>query len=257
MNFQAFWRRFLLAVQFLTIARIRVADPVTDDELRGSAWFFPVVGLALGAALALMGWILRLALPWPVVAALLVVELVVLTGALHLDGLADTCDGFYAGRERDDVLRIMKDPHIGSMGVVGLICVLGLKAVALMNAPVDYGLWIAAAAPVVGRSAVVIACALGRYAREEGTGKTYIGRLGPEQAWVALVMAVFGCTMIHNLIPAAMAFVLAGAWLWFALRCCHRRIGGLTGDTVGALNETTELIVWVAASCPLSVFSNQ
>ena len=257
MNSQAIWRRLMLAAQFLTIIRVRVADPVTDDEQRGSAWFFPVVGLALGAVLAATGGALRCMLPWPVVAALLVVELVILTGALHLDGLADTCDGFYAGRERGDVLRIMKDPHIGTMGVVGLICVLGLKAVSLMNVPMEHALWVAAAAPLVGRSAVVIACAMGRYAREEGTGKTYIGRLSHEQAWVALVMAVLGCTMLRRFPAALLAFVLAGIWLWFFLRYCNRRIGGLTGDTVGALNETTELIVWVAATCPWSVFGSQ
>ena len=249
MNFSTLWRHFMLAAQFLTVVRVRVADPVTNDEMRSSAWFFPVVGLALGVALAATGWALGCVLPWPVVAALLVVELAVLTGALHLDGLADTCDGFYAGRERDDVLRIMKDPHIGTMGVVGLICVLGLKAVSLMNVPMGRGLWVAAAAPVVGRSVVVIACALGCYAREEGTGKTYIGRLSHEQAWVALVMAVLGCAMLRQLISATLAFVLAGIWLVFFLRYCNRRIGGLTGDTVGALNETTELIVWLAASC--------
>ena len=249
MNFQTIWRRLMLAVQFLTVVRVRVADPVTDDELRDSTYFFPLVGLGLGVALAATGWALGCVFTWPVVAALLVVELVVLTGALHLDGLADMCDGFYAGRDRDDTLRIMKDPHIGTMGVVGLVCVLGLKAVALMNVPAHRGLWVVAAAPVVGRSVVLLACAVGRYAREEGTGKTYIGQLSRDHAWMAMAMVVFGCTMIRQFVPAALAFVLAGIWLVLFVSYCNRRIGGLTGDTVGALNETTELIVWLAASC--------
>ena len=172
LNLSMLGRYFALAVQFLTVVRVRVADPVTEEDQRNAAWFFPVVGLVLGLALAVTGWLLRCLLPWPVVAALLVVELVVLTGALHLDGLADTCDGFYAGRERDDVLRIMKDPHIGTMGVVGLICVLGLKAVALMNVPKEQCLWVAAAAPVDGVGAQVNACLVGHGGREEGTGST-------------------------------------------------------------------------------------
>jgi adenosylcobinamide-GDP ribazoletransferase len=249
MNPASLLRRLALAVQFLTIARVRISDPVTTDELRDSTYFFPVVGLGLGLVLAATGSLLGWVFTWPVVAALLVVELAVLTGALHLDGLADMCDGFYAGRDRDDVLRIMKDPHIGTMGVVGLACVLGLKAVALMNVPPSRGLWVAAAAPVVGRSAVLLACAMGRYAREEGTGKTYIGQLGRDHAWMALGMAVFGCTMIREFVPAAFAFVLAGIWMVIFVNYCNRRIGGLTGDTVGALNETTELLVWLAASC--------
>ncbi|MBI5685286.1 MAG: adenosylcobinamide-GDP ribazoletransferase [Verrucomicrobia bacterium] len=249
MNFQSLWRRLALAVQFLTVVRVRVNDPVTADELRDSTYFFPVVGLGLGVALAATGWALGSTFTWPVVAALLVVELVVLTGALHLDGLADMCDGFYAGRDREDTLRIMKDPHIGTMGVVGLVSVLGLKAVALMNVPASRGLWVVVAAPVVARSAVLLACAVGRYAREEGTGKTYIGQLSRDHAWMALAMAVFGCTMIRQVVPAALAFVLAGVWVVLFVSYCNRRIGGLTGDTVGALNETTELIVWLAASC--------
>ena len=256
MNFSTLWRRLALAVQFLTVFRVRVADPVTDDELRDSAFFFPVVGFGLGVTLAATGWVLGLLLPWPVVAALLVVELVVLAGALHLDGLADTCDGFYAGRDRDDTLRIMKDPHLGTMGVVGLICVLGLKYVSLAAVPEHSRLFVVAAAPLIGRCVVVLACAMGRYAREEGTGKAYIGRLGREHAWIALALAVFGCTMIRQFVPAVLAFALAGIWLMFFLRYCDRRIGGLTGDTVGALNEVTELIVWMAASYPLPVVSN-
>jgi adenosylcobinamide-GDP ribazoletransferase len=222
---------------------------VTVEEMRDSTYFFPLVGLGLGVALAATGTVLGWIFAWPVVAALLVVELVVLTGALHLDGLADMCDGFYAGRDREDTLRIMKDPHIGTMGVVGLVCVLGLKAVALMNVPASRGLWVVAAAPVIGRSAVLLACAMGRYAREEGTGKTYIGQLGRDHVWMALAMAVLGCTMIRQVVPAALAFVLAGIWVVLFVSYCNRRIGGLTGDTVGALNETTELIVWLAASC--------
>jgi adenosylcobinamide-GDP ribazoletransferase len=249
MNPVSFLRRLALAVQFLTIVRVRVSDPVTVEELRDSTYFFPVVGLGLGLALAATGTVLGWVFAWPVVAALLVVELVVLTGALHLDGLADMCDGFYAGRDRENTLRIMKDPHIGTMGVVGLVCVLGLKAVALMNVPASRGLWVVAAAPIIGRSAMLLACAMGRYAREEGTGKTYIGQLGRDHVWMALAMAVLGYTMFRQVMPAALAFVLVGIWAVLFVSYCNRRIGGLTGDTVGALNETTELIVWLAASC--------
>lgn len=249
MNFETIWRRLMLAVQFLTVVRVRVADPVTNDELRDSAYFFPLVGLGLGVALAVTGRMLLCVLPWQVVAVLLVVELVVLAGGLHLDGLADMCDGFYAGRDREDTLRIMKDPHIGTMGVVGLICVLGLKCVALVNVPAQRGLWVIVAAPLVARSVVVIACAMGRYAREEGTGKVYIGQLGRDHVWIALAMVVFGCTMIGQIVPAILAFVLVGVWLAFFMFYCNHRIGGMTGDTVGALNETTEMIVLIAASC--------
>ena len=244
---KAWSRRLALAFQFLTVVRVRVAGPVTDGELRGSTFFHPVVGAALGGVLAAAAWALAHALPWPVVVALVVVGLVALTGGLHLDGLADVCDGFYAGRNREDALRIMKDPHIGTMGVVGLVCVLGLKYIALLNVPTDRVLLAIVAAPVVGRSAMVVACALGRYAREEGTGKTYIGQLGHVHALVAIAFAAAGCAMLWEWKAAALAFALSAIWLALFVRACNRRIGGLTGDTLGALCETTELIVWLSA----------
>ncbi len=244
---KAWARRLALAFQFLTILRVRVADPVTDDELRGSMRFHPLVGAALGGALTAAAWVLAHALPWPVVVALVVVGLAALTGGLHLDGVADVCDGFYAGRTREDALRIMKDPHIGTMGAVGLVCVLGLKYIALLNVPTDRVLWAIVAAPVVGRCAMVVACALGRYAREEGTGKVFIGRLGRGQALLAVAFAAAGCAVLQRWEPAAPAFLLSAIWLVLFIRACNRRIGGLTGDALGALCETTELIVWLAA----------
>jgi adenosylcobinamide-GDP ribazoletransferase len=244
---KAWARRLALAFQFLTIVRVRVADPVTDNELRASTRFYPLVGAALGGALAAAAWALAHALPWPVTVALVVVGLVALTGGLHLDGLADVCDGFYAGRSREDVLRIMKDPHIGTMGVVGLVCVLGLKYIALLNVPSDRVLWAIVAAPIVGRCAMVVACGLGRYAREEGTGKVFIGQLSGGHALVAVAFAAAACAVLQRWEPAVLAFALSAIWLVLFIRACNRRIGGLTGDTLGTLCETTELIVWLAA----------
>lgn len=243
---KAWARRLAWAFQFLTVVRVRVASPVTDDELRDSTRFYPLVGAVLGGALAGAAWTLAHALPWSVVAALLVVGLVALTGGLHLDGVADVCDGFYAGRTREDALRIMKDPHIGTMGVAGVVGILGLKYIALLNVPPERVLWAIVAAPIAGRCAMVVACALGRYAREEGTGRAFIGRVRRGQAPVAVGFAVVGCALLQRWEWAVLAFALSAVWLLLFIRACNRRIGGLTGDTLGALCETTELIVWLA-----------
>jgi adenosylcobinamide-GDP ribazoletransferase len=235
-----------VAFQFLTVLRVRVSGEVTPADLRGSMYFYPLVGLVLGGAMALMCDALSRLFPWQLLAAMVVVGLAALTGGLHLDGLADTFDGFYAGRDREHALRIMRDPRIGSMGVIGLVCVLGLKYIALLNVPGSRASWAIVAAPVVARSAMVIACALAPYARQHGTGEAYIGQLGRGQPFVAIVMAVAGCALL-GWPHAVIAFGLVSLWLaWFVHHCC-RRIGGLTGDTLGALNETTETLVWLAA----------
>jgi len=113
--------------------------------------------------------------------------------------------------------------------------------------PMERVLWAIVAAPIVGRCAMVVACAFGHYAREEGTGKAYIGRLGRGHALLAVAFAAAGCAALQRWEPAVLAFGLSAIWLVLFIRACNRRIGGLTGDTLGALCETTELIVWLAA----------
>ncbi|MCX7826189.1 MAG: adenosylcobinamide-GDP ribazoletransferase [Verrucomicrobiae bacterium] len=250
------FRRLLIAFQFLTVLRVRVGGEVTPSDLRGSTYFYPFVGLALGGALALMCEALASLLPWQLLAALVVVGLAALTGGLHLDGLADTCDGFYAGRNREHVLHIMRDPRIGSMGVIGLVCVLGLKYIALLSVPGSRALWAVVAAPIVGRCAMVAACALAPYARQHGTGGAFVGQLGRGQPLVAVVMAAVGCAML-GWPHAVIAFAGVGIWLGLFVRYCRRRIGGLTGDTLGALNETTEMLVWLARSCQWPMAGHQ
>ena len=243
MSMPSLIRQFTLALQFLTLIRVRVNGEVTEKDLRDSTYFFPVIGLALGLSLAVLARVATPIFPWAVVAALVIVGLVLLTGALHLDGWADVCDGFYAGKTREDVLRIMRDPHIGTMGVVGLICLLGLKYVALLHIG-DRALAAIVAAPIIGRSAMVMACVCGSYAREDGKAKVFIGQLDRSHAVVAVVLALAACAALGAK-SGFVTFVLASVWFACFLQFCSRRIGGLTGDTLGALNETTELLVWL------------
>jgi adenosylcobinamide-GDP ribazoletransferase len=132
------------------------------------------------------------------------------------------------------------------MGVLGLVCVLGLKYAALLGMPPSRAFWAIVIAPVVGRSAMVVACALAPYARQHGTGAAFIGQVGRGQPFVAIVMAAAGCALL-GWPHAILAFAVVGLWLDCFVRYCRRRIGGLTGDTLGALNETTETLVWLAA----------
>src|SRR5918996_5870537 len=125
--------RLALAFQFLTILpwpRVEVRYP---EDLGGSMAFYPIVGAALGSVMVGVYVVGLEVFPDGVLRPALVVLLIILTGGLHLDGFADVCDGFYAGQTKADVLRIMKDPHLGSMAVVGIISVLLIKVVLLSN----------------------------------------------------------------------------------------------------------------------------
>ncbi|WDT81929.1 MAG: adenosylcobinamide-GDP ribazoletransferase [Candidatus Manganitrophus sp.] len=120
-------RSFFTAIGTLTIVPFHHSMIATERDLGRSVLFFPVVGLAIGAFLMGLAQLLGLILTPALSAALLLLALVLITGGLHLDGLADLCDGLAAGGGRERILSVMKDPHIGAFGVIGLVIVLILK----------------------------------------------------------------------------------------------------------------------------------
>ena len=128
-------RHLLVAIRFLTVLPVSLQGRVQDEELGGSLLWFPLVGLLIGSLLLLVQQMAAPALPPPAVGALMLLVWVAVTGAIHLDGLADTCDGLYGGRTPAERLRIMKDPHVGAMGVVVAAIVLGAPIALLGGAP--------------------------------------------------------------------------------------------------------------------------
>ena len=180
-----------------------------------------------------------------------VVLLLSLHGGLHLDGLADVCDGFYAGSTKADVLRIMKDPHLGTMAVVGVVSVLLMKVVLLSQLPsmtLYSGLLIF---PAVGRGGMVWGMWMAPYARPEGgTGEMFFRTLRARHVWTAT--ALLGVwTVLFAGWPAVILLGLAVGATKLFVGYCGRRIGGMTGDTLGALNEMVELLT-LALYYPLS-----
>lgn len=240
--------RLLLAFEFLTIVRFRRAATFDREAFARSQAAYAVAGLALGAAVAgiwlAAGW----ALPRPPSTALAVVALVVLTGALHLDGLADTFDGMLGGRARESRLAIMRDPRIGSFGAVAVAALLLLKWSALLGME-ERGAIVAAllAAPAVARGALVMAIAAYPYAREgdrpagaePGMGAGFHAAARGPAGVIAVASAVAIATAIYGGAGAAIAagVIVGGVVIaWWP----YTRLGGLTGDTYGALVEVLE-----------------
>ena len=128
-------RRFIIALQFLTIIPYDKDLKVTEEDLGKSMFFFPLVGLFIGGCLVFSDQVLSSLLPLNVVNGLLITLLVILTGSMHLDALADTIDGIASGGDKTEKLRIMKEGNIGAMGVVGIVIVLMLKYLTLNALP--------------------------------------------------------------------------------------------------------------------------
>lgn len=237
---------FSLAWQFLTILPWRKSDLETTSQLLGrSMAYYPAIGLLLGLILWVVYWGFSFFLPRTLGDGLVILVLVILTGALHLDGLADTLDGLAAGKAPEERLRIMKDHRVGTFGVVGLILVLGLKFLALHSLLIqDVGRALLVALTLSRWSMVQLTYRAPYARREGGLGLPFKENLKKRDVAIAAVTSL-----------AVSFFVLRfwGAMLWLGVGIFtllfqsffERRIGGITGDILGAANEMNEVLALI------------
>ncbi len=162
--------RFLAALRFLTIIPLPRLSEASGKDVGRSLVYFPIVGIIIGLILAGLAWVLTLVLPMAVVAILLIIALVLIIGGLHLDGLADTFDGL-AGHTVEERWQIMRDSHIGSFGVVAIVCLLLLEYGSLISIPRAWLFWSLILMPTAGRWAIVYAITVYPYARPSGSGR--------------------------------------------------------------------------------------
>lgn len=231
------------AFRFLTILPLPTSFGCDSKDLDNSAFFFPVVGMFLGGFAALAAWGLWKCFPPLVAASSITIILLSFSGALHLDGLADTADGFFSSRTRDKMLVIMRDSRIGVMGVVALFAVLLLKVSSLSALTGSDVLRTAFMMPVAGRVVIVIMMGLLPYARPEGGLATRF--YSRRTVWAALFSLVvfYGLYFItHGLVGLLLASSVVVFILLFCV-FCYRKIGGATGDTLGAACELSEMSV--------------
>ncbi|MBV8676845.1 MAG: adenosylcobinamide-GDP ribazoletransferase [Planctomycetaceae bacterium] len=239
-------RAFRLAVAFLTVIPVRLGEgEVTEADLAASRFAYPAVGIAIGLVLA--GWSEALRLwgidPAPA-AFLLVAAGVAITGGLHLDGLADTGDGLFLRGDASRRLAVMRDPHVGSFGVTAVVLVLLGKYAALSHATGPSRSLAVLGAATVGRTLILVAAGTSRYARLEGTGRVLIDAATPYDAFVAASGTLaFGALLAGRAGLAAAAAALGLAW--GLTQYASRKLGGITGDLLGALVELTELVFLV------------
>jgi adenosylcobinamide-GDP ribazoletransferase len=233
-------RLFLIAFQFLTIVPLPFCVNCEEEDLGRSMSFFPLVGLCLGALLAGADFLLAPLLPRAVADLLLVVLLTVVTGALHLDGLSDVCDGLAARGARERFLEIMKDSRVGAVGAVALVLALGLKYQALLALPLAHKRDALIFFPAVARLAQVQMTVGARRARPSGLGSAFVGGAGLLQLAVAFVLTVAVGYLTLGLVGVASILVLLVP-TWCIKAWSHGRLGGITGDVIGCASELNEI----------------
>ncbi|WP_336283975.1 adenosylcobinamide-GDP ribazoletransferase [Citrobacter arsenatis] len=209
---------------------------------------FPLIGVVLGGLTGLVFMALQ---PWcgvPLAALFAVLTLALLTGGFHLDGLADTCDGIFSARRRERMLEIMRDSRLGTHGGLALIFVLLAKVLvvselALRGTPMLAAL---AAACVAGRGTAVLLMYRHRYAREEGLGNVFIGKVTGRQTCVTLGFASILAAVLLPGMRGVAALVVTMVAIFIFGQLLKRTLGGQTGDTLGAAIELGELIFLLA-----------
>lgn len=233
-------RLYFIAFQFLTIIPLPFSVRCDEKVLGRSMTAFPLVGLTLGGLLAGADFILGQLFPRQVSDLLLIVLLTAVTGALHLDGLADVCDGLAARGGRERFLAVMKDPHTGAVGVVALVLALLLKYVTLLAIPLGIKREALILFPAIARFSQVLMAAGSQRAREDGLGALFAGGAGAVQFWSAGLLVLVAALLLMGV--KGICCVLAALLLtWGGRRWAHRRLGGVTGDVIGCFSELNEL----------------
>ena len=245
---RAVYAPFLVALSFLTLLPVGVANP-TDAEISRSRGWYPFVGLLYGLLLLFLAllWILALGPPFlPALAAMLLVALAVGNRFLHLDGLMDFCDAMWGGHTVERRLEIMRDSRVGSFAVAGCVSVLLVKFSALVSLLMISPLEAVLLFPVVSRWAMTLLLTVFPYGRQQGIGSAFFAGQRP---WLATAFALLtvaavawfwlGPAGIVVLVLVSLASLTLG---WWATR---RLGGGLTGDCYGAANEIMEAVALV------------
>nr|WP_293576600.1 adenosylcobinamide-GDP ribazoletransferase [Phaeobacter sp.] len=230
----------LLSLVLLTRLPLPHLDKSDFARQAQAVWAFPFAGLAVALPAAAIGQIsLSIGLPAVVSAGLMIAVLILLSGAMHEDGLADTVDGFWGGFDRGRRLDIMKDSHIGTYGVLALIIGIGLRWGALAALIPVTGVWIVIATAMLSRAMMPVLMAHMPNARHSGLSQS-VGKPKPTRAYVGVGVALIGAIALLG----SSAIVATGVMLVAAAavaKLARAKIGGQTGDVLGATQQISEI----------------
>lgn len=234
-------KTFLVALQFLTVLPINIASGVGKEDFGKSLAWFPFIGFLIGMVLSSSIFLFGF-LPQPVIAALILTGSIIITGGIHLDGFADTCDGLYGSVSKERRLEIMRDSHVGTMAVSGMILLLISKFSILASMPQEAMWKLLILMAVFARWAQALSCFLSKYARQNGKAKYFIEYAGLGELIIGssfilllfiLLLGVKGLALFAALFLVTLIFISV----------IKNKIGGMTGDTIGAINEIAEVSV--------------
>lgn len=245
---------FFLQVRFLTRVPVPGKHEFDEDLFARSMALSPLVGLIIGliSALILLPFH-RSDLYYTGIVIVLVTEIII-TGGLHFDGLADTCDGLFSNRPGKEMLKIMKDPRLGTNGALGIILVILLKLAIMLSLNREEIIFTIIMMPAVSRMNILWSAGTSTYARKSGLGKSTIDHTGFREIALATgITAIPGYFFLGlNVIPA---IALPALFAVLFARYASGKIGGITGDVLGAVIELSEAVYLASLLMSRRIFS--
>ncbi|MGC8753408.1 MAG: adenosylcobinamide-GDP ribazoletransferase [Thermosulfidibacteraceae bacterium] len=235
-------RFLILSIQFLTTIPIPITIEVDRDEFYKIASYFPVVGFIVGVLTYGFCHILKSVLIFDITATLTILFYLLITGAMHVDGLADTVDGLMSHRKKEEILRIMKDPRLGTFGAITVIFDILLRVMVVKSIQ-DLRLFVVA--PIISRFCGVFAIYISNSVASKGLGSLFIGRVRLRELLIATILSFLLSITSVGLFTFLYLVIITTAIAIVSARYIERRIGGMTGDTIGAIIEISELIVYL------------
>jgi len=262
-------RQLLLAFQFLTIIPLRIKGDISEKDISRSSAFFPIVGAFQGLLAACAALLLIKLFPSEIVSGLVILILIITNGGFHLDGLADTFDALAikssgdGAIDREKRLSVMKDSATGAIGVVAIVLTVLLKFLFIKNLflkssifTVYYMLFFM---PVFSKWVMIPAMYHGISARQNGLGKIFINNIRINTViFSSLLITIFYLLImelhLHKVYgpEAIFLFLILFAMLYIfsfiSVKFCKKKFGGLTGDTLGAISEISEILFLMVTS---------
>jgi adenosylcobinamide-GDP ribazoletransferase len=243
-RFEAQWRYIVAALGYFTRVPIPRAIALDAHDLAGASRYFPLIGVLVGAVGALVYLVALSLFPAGVAVLLSMAATLLLTGALHEDGLADCCDGLGGGMTRDDALRIMRDPRLGAFGAIGLMLSLALKWQTLTALPAATAAWAMVGAHAASRALAVTYLATHDYAREQGKAKRVAQPMSKRSLAVALMLGL-PWLLVPDWRAGVLGLAVIAALRFLLGRYFARRLGGYTGDCLGFAQQVFELALYL------------
>ncbi|MBN1623276.1 MAG: adenosylcobinamide-GDP ribazoletransferase [Clostridia bacterium] len=236
---------FILMLTFLTRIPLKVSFRFNDEDFRKGIWYIPVIGLFIGLVLYGTYNFLDGLMPPMVISFILVVLYLLITGGIHIDGLADTLDATASNRSRERMLEIMKDSHIGTFGVLGIIVWFAGMVILLGVAP-----WVCIVIPVAGRSLALFSSSISNYARENGMGKTIVDGTHTVHVIFSFFITALSVFLLYLftldfsiVLSVSVAFVIVFFEIWLHTVCLSKKLSGITGDVIGYIIELSGFLI--------------